>query len=110
MPGSVYLWWALTMMYATYTFSQRYSAILISPRLAVGWLAYINLISQDQVCILATAVLHIPFLEVHDQLLSALLYQLLSVVSLSLHHLQLAVLLAVQALQLLALLRRAAGH
>ena len=61
-------------------------------------------------CIGHSNTAHTPFLEVHDQLLGALLYQLLSVVSLSLHHLQLAVLLAVQPLQLLALLRRAAGR
>ena len=46
----------------------------------------------------------IPVLEVVHQLLHALLHQLLGVVSLSLHHLQLTVLLPVQPLQLLALL------
>ena len=59
---------------------------------------------------MATATLHTPFLEFNDQLLCALFYQLLSVVSFSLDHLQLAVLLAVQPFQLLALLRRAAGR
>ncbi len=44
-----------------------------------------------------------------DQLLGALLHQLLGVVSLGFDHLQLTVLLPVQPFQLLTLLRRAAG-